>query len=104
MPKNGSTTWNRNAKIRSALRQVWLRSPLRYEAVKAARVERGRYKCSVCNELFSAKEIQIDHIEPAGSLIGSVDAFVERLFCPSEKLRAVCRPCHKSITNINRTK
>lgn len=48
------------------------------------------------------KEVQIDHIEPAGSLKGFDDlpGFVERLFCEVDGLQVLCKDgCHNKKTH-----
>jgi 5-methylcytosine-specific restriction endonuclease McrA len=94
--KGGCMNWN--SWIRSQLRRVWLRSPMRTQALRDARVARGAYKCAECGEIFKVKEIQVDHIIPAGTLIGDLGGFVERLFCPAEGLAVKCKPCHAAKT------
>ncbi len=83
----------------AALRKTWLRSPQRTIAKKKAFVDRGMYKCSVCDAVVHYKELEIDHIEPCVPLDGwcGFDTFIERLF--EGPLRAVCKPCHKGITD-----
>ena len=47
------------------------------------------------------KDIQVDHIIPAGSLndIKDIGGFVERLaVVTSDRLRTLCKPCHEEIT------
>lgn len=57
------------------------------------------YQCAICGDI-SAK-VQVDHINPAGSLKSYADlpAFCERLFCEDiSQLRVLCAPCHKKVT------
>jgi len=99
--------------IRSGLRQKWMRWPPKFECLKSSRVEvegQGRtkynYKCKKCGGLFKAKEVEVDHIEPAGSLrsFEEIEGFCRRLFVGKEKLRVVCKQCHKIITAKERAK
>jgi 5-methylcytosine-specific restriction endonuclease McrA len=103
--KNGlkKKKYNLNAKIRSALRQVWRWSPERAEALRLARVQRGKYLCSCCNKLFGPREIQVDHIVSAGSL-DDLNAYKQRLFCSVEGLNVQCKPCHALKTKLEQTK
>ena len=55
---------NRNTWVKGVLRSASFRWKPRGEALKAARVERGKYKCASCEELFGPKEIILDHIDP----------------------------------------
>lgn len=94
--------------IRTALRGAFSRYPVKYQALKdAKRQDRpAQYECAICHELFKAKEVQVDHIVPAGSLKDYADlpAFVERLLCEKDGLQVVCKPCHKTKTAEDRKK
>lgn len=88
---------NLERKIINALRQVFLRSRLRYSAIKNARVERGAYECNDCKGLFKANELRVDHIAPVvDSFIGfySWNVYIERMFCDESGLQALCDNCH----------
>jgi DNA-directed RNA polymerase subunit RPC12/RpoP len=93
--------------IRSGLRQKWMRWPPKFEVLKDARIDvtgqgrtRFNYKCSKCEGYFKQKEVEVDHIVAAGKLnsFEDIGGFCERLFVSKEKLRVVCKPCHKKIT------
>lgn len=98
--------------IRSGLRAKWVRWPPRYEAIKKARrpVVNKRHKwevkCAICKKWKQLKEIQVDHIIPVGSLkcYEDLPGFVRRLFVSTKDLRAVCKPCHNTITQEARKK
>jgi len=55
------------------------------------------YQCSICSGWFPHKEIEVDHIVPAGTLLSLNDiaGFVERLFCEKENLAVLCYKCHE---------
>lgn len=60
----------------------------------------ARYKCSVCNESFGQREVNVDHIEPIvpigiASKDMSWDEIVSRTFCSEENLQVICTECHK---------
>lgn len=94
--------------IRSTLRKrsmYWL--PIKECKQEARRPYKGtnkrqkwEYKCAICGKYFSDKEIEIDHIIPAGSLKSGKDLeqFVERLFCEKHGLRCLCNGCHHKVT------
>lgn len=100
--------------IRSALRNASNKYPPKYQAKNEAKREykgenkrqKYEYLCALCNQYFPAKDVEVDHIVPAGKLSSYEDlpGFVERLFCSKDGLRVVCKPCHKSVTNKERTK
>ena len=90
------------SKIRSALRRLWLWSPERREALKAAWVVGTKrpmlYGCQACKRSHSLKAVQVDHITPAGSL-DDAEAFIGRLFVTVDKLQVLCEACHKAKTH-----
>ena len=73
--------------------------------MKAARVpytgpdkrRKWSYQCSQCKKLFKGTEVQVDHIEPCGSLKSFDDlaGFAERLFVETDGLQVLCSKCHK---------
>ena len=88
-------TWNQWSKIRSALRKVWLYSPQRREALIAAKMEKDPfYICYLCKKIYPKYAIDVDHVEPCGSLLNYLDleTFARRLF--AGELQVVCKPCH----------
>jgi len=100
--------------IRSALRQKsrWWK-PIQECKKKAKRVYKGsnkrqkfEYKCNVCKDYFSEKEIQVDHIKPVGTLKSSKDLelFIENLFCEINNLQTICTTCHNEKTQNEKIK
>lgn len=94
--------------IRSALRQKsrWWK-PISLAKQKAKRKYKGpnkrqkfEYLCNVCNNWFPDKLINVDHINPAGSLkcANDLPGFVERLFCEIDNLQVLCQDCHNEKT------
>jgi len=86
------------------MRSGWLRSRLRSNVVKAARVERGKYKCACCGGLFKATEIQVDHMYARAGFRGegSFEQWLKNTFCKPSGLAAVCVPCHKAKSRRER--
>jgi len=62
--------------------------------------QRFEYKCNSCGLYFPEKEINVDHILPAGSLKCSADleGFINRLFCEVGGLQTLCSTCHDRKT------
>lgn len=98
--------------IRSALRQKsrWWK-PIQKCKEKARRNNKSEnkrlkyeYQCAMCKDWFPDKQIEVDHITPAGSLTCGEDLqpFVERLFCEEDGLRVLCKSCHQEVTNLQR--
>jgi len=58
------------------------------------------YKCNECKEWHKQKDVQVDHIIPAGSLktFNDLPAFTERLFCGVDNLQVMCKICHNIKT------
>ena len=90
--------------IRSALRQKsrWWK-PVTQCKLNAKRPYKGsnkrqkfEYQCNKCKKWFPDKQINIDHILPAGELNKANDlpGFVERLFVEVEGLQTLCLNCH----------
>lgn len=81
---------------------MWLWSPARAEAKKAARVARGVYKCSSCKAYMGYSFLEIDHLHACGPLTqwSDLSGFAERLF--TGPLRALCKPCHLKVTTEQR--
>lgn len=90
--------------IRSALRQKsrWWK-PITECKMKARRPYKGpskrqkfEYQCNSCKGWYPEKQINVDHIKPAGSLNCAADlsGFVERLFCELDNLQVLCESCH----------
>lgn len=96
-------------KIRSHLRRfsVWWKP--RLEAKKATRRKsesenkrlRWEYQCSVCQDWYADKEVELDHIAPCGTLrsFDDVPGFLERMLCDVQGFRVVCKGCHNKITH-----
>lgn len=100
--------------IRSTLRRAWSRYPVRFQVLsEAKRAYKGtdkrtkwEYQCKDCTKWFKTKEVEVDHINSAGSLkcFEDLAGFCERLFCEKENLRVLCKPCHKKRTDGERGK
>ena len=90
--------------IRSTLRAGFTRWGPKHEAKKKAKVAYNAYECASCGETFTNKEVEVDHIVPAGSLksFDDLPQFVERLFCEADGFQLLCKPCHQDKTNAER--
>jgi 5-methylcytosine-specific restriction endonuclease McrA len=96
--------------IRSSLRRAWSRYPPKYEALAKSRRPSHRkglkweYQCKECSNWFKGTEVQVDHILPAGSLrsFDECGIFIDRLFCTSDNLQVLCKPCHALKTKSER--
>lgn len=93
--------------IRSALRQrsrYWKPiqecKKLARRAYKGTGKQKFEYQCNLCKKWWADKEIEVDHIDEAGSLKSGDDlkGFVERLFCEVDGLQLLCKGCHNKKT------
>jgi 5-methylcytosine-specific restriction endonuclease McrA len=101
--------------IISALRAASRRWPVKWAVLKDAAVGKQKnistgklaehYKCASCGNIFPAKEVVVDHIDPVVDPkkgFVSWDDYIERMFCEAEGLQVLCKPCHKVKTDEER--
>lgn len=103
--------------IRGCLRRAWNNNPIKIQLLKEQRKQipnpnpKGKKStvwgatCSICKQDFVMKDIQVDHIVPAGKLqkIEDIQGFVERLLCiTKDDLRIVCRHCNSVLAYAER--
>lgn len=98
-----------NSFIKSAIRSMSGRWPVKYDALKAAQAgvmvnaKTGRmamhYTCKCCGKLFPAKDVQVDHIEPIVPLtmVENLDwnIVINNALCELDGFQVLCKPCHK---------
>lgn len=114
---NGLWTQSRfNSFIKSALRSASVKWPARYGVLNASFVEQkinpesGRlakfYACNKCKGHFTAKNVEVNHIEPVVPVSGmdSWDNVIERMFCEAEGMETLCKPCHRAVTKEENNK
>jgi len=95
--------------LRSNLRLAARKWAPRRHALMAARREsqsdnallKWEFQCAACGGWFPKKEVEVDHIVPAGSLrsFDEIAGFVERLFCELDGLAVLCERCHHAKTH-----
>lgn len=68
--------------------------------------QKYEYQCNYCKKWFADKNINVDHITPAGTLTCANDlpGFVERLFCEVEGLQVLCSGCHNIKTQNEKSR
>lgn len=94
------------SKIRSVLRrgfQWWI--PIQLALKAASRPSQStnkrlkfEYQCALCDDWYSRKYVEIDHIVPCGSLLcyDDIGPFIERLTKENiTDFQVVCKTCHK---------
>lgn len=95
--------------IRSKLREGMRSYPVKQQVKVANRrkkksARRFEYNCADCRGWFPDSKIEVDHIEPAGSLkdYDDLPGFVRRLYCEADNLQILCKPCHNKKTAAER--
>jgi 5-methylcytosine-specific restriction endonuclease McrA len=97
--------------IVAVLRAGTRRWPPKYEALNEAKTEKKinektkrlaqHYLCAMCENEFTSKDIQVDHIEPVVNPktgFTSWNDYIPRLFCERSNLQVLCTDCHKTKT------
>ena len=84
-----------NSRIKSALRQLWLRSRERAKTLKMA-----NYTCSCCGVKQSkakGKEVKVEvhHREGILNWLEVYRVIREQLLCEPDKMEVLCPKCHK---------
>lgn len=85
------------------LRSASYRWKYRSEAIKKARVARGRYKCAMCgNPELKDKEYAVDHVVPVVALDGwdgNLDTYARRMLVKTDGWQILCHSCHDLKTD-----
>ena len=99
--------------LRNGLRRMWLKYPIKQQALMRARRQyigdnkrqKWEYYCSMCDTWYKRTEVQVDHIMQCGQLtkISHIEGFVTRLFCRKvPDVQVLCVACHKEKTRSDR--
>ena len=83
------------SRIKGMLRQLWLRSSERSEALK-----RDNYTCQKCGVKKSVKKgsevkVEVHHKEGIDVWDEIIDLIRESLLCDPDKLETLCYDCHQ---------
>lgn len=84
-------------KLRTAIRQVWSWSYPRRLCVARATQPDGFAVCEQCHQIVP--KVYPDHINAVGKF---GPGFIEKMFCPSTDLQALCKKCHAKKTREDR--
>jgi len=90
------------SQIKGMLRQIWLRSRERAEALK-----RAGYTCNKCHVKQSKakgkeQKVEVHHKEGVGNWDEIVQLIYDQLLCDPSKLEVLCPICHKEETYGNK--
>lgn len=98
--------------IISALRAASRRWGQKYAALDVAFTERKtnkktgllakHFRCASCSNEFIATDVQVDHIHPVVDPkkgFNTWDEYIDRMFCEVDGYQVLCKPCHKTKTD-----
>lgn len=101
--------------VTSTLRAGSRKWPPKYETLNAAKTEKkinkatGRlaqhYLCAMCEQEYTQKDVQVDHIKPVvDPKVGFVswDTYIDRMFCEGKNLQVLCKVCHAEKTKLEK--
>jgi hypothetical protein len=101
--------------VTSTLRAGSRKWPPKYETLNAAKTEKkvnkatGRlaqhYLCAMCEQEYTQKDVQVDHIKPVidpKKGFVSWDTYIDRMFCEGKNLQVLCKVCHAEKTKIEK--
>jgi hypothetical protein len=101
--------------VTSTLRAGSRKWPPKYETLNAAKTEKkinkatGRlaqhYKCAMCEQEYTQKDVQVDHIKPVidpKKGFVSWDTYIDRMFCEGKNLQVLCKICHAEKTQLEK--
>ena len=85
------------SRVRSALRQVWLRSRERAACLKAAGNRCAR--CTAKSSKAKGREVSIEvhHITPIDVWAEVLELVYRRILCDPSQMVCLCRSCHAKI-------
>ena len=69
----------------------------RYQTINRNKLDRGKYKCELCDHIGPLNTVQVDHTVPVTPVTGfdNFDAYMRRLCCTAEEMKLLCKECHK---------
>lgn len=101
--------------VTSTLRAGSRKWPPKYETLNAAKTEKktnkatGRlaqhYLCAMCEQEYTQKDVQVDHIKPVidpKKGFVSWDTYIDRMFCEAPNLQVLCKICHADKTKLEK--
>ncbi len=87
-------------KLRAAIRQVWSWSHARKICIARATDKNGFGHCENLKCKKKVAKLFADHIRVMGDLLAP--GYIERMWCSSKHLQALCKKCHDAKTASER--
>ena len=101
--------------VTSTLRAGSRKWPPKYETLNAAKTEKKinkatkrlaqHYLCAMCEQEYTQKDVQVDHIKPVVDPkkgFVSWDTYIDRMFCEGKNLQVLCKICHSEKTKLEK--
>lgn len=89
-----------DARIKIALRQLFLKSEYRNNKIKNARVAKATYRCECCGNDYKLNEVNVHHITPV-QYANDWNDYIFLLFCNENGLQVLCKKCHEKQHSNN---
>ena len=97
------------SKLRSAIRQVWMRSENKLAVLEQARVPdmdkatrtKWLFRCNICEEMFKESDVEIDHVRGNHSftVLDDFENYCDKILnAGSKDLQVLCKGCHSVKT------
>lgn len=87
----------------AAIRRVWGWYGERKKAKSRAQIGPNMWRCEMCDARpLGQKERDVDHIVPCmptSGWDGDWTGYINRMFCPADGLRVLCKTCHTFVTS-----
>lgn len=98
--------WKR---LRAAIRNVWQFDISRKEVIKKSNRkvytnDDRAFECPLCHKVWPLELVTVDHDPPLGSFDSWNSFFRWTQNCFEGNMRAICKPCHKKVTALQRRK
>jgi len=90
--RRGSMRWKPAQEAINEVKEIYY-----IESKKGKKLRRVKFRCNICKQFYSRKEIQLDHIEPVvNTKTGweSWDSYINRMFTNKSGYQVLCKGCH----------
>lgn len=94
---------------KAAIEKYKIKVPIRKKDGELSKKFINSYKCAMCKQAFTEKEIQWDHIIPVGEEPKTYPPdpkewgnYLAKMFCSRDNYQPLCKKCHLIKTNKER--